>query len=128
MLIHLDNSVLVDAFTGSRRALPQVVAATGAGDVLTYCALAEYEWLRGPRSGAEREAVARFFGLESIVAFGMREAEVAAALYRDLPRARQRQADLAIAACAIEHGAQLWTLNPVDFEDIPGLAMYQPAA
>lgn len=128
MLIHLDTSVLVDAFTGSRRSLPHVAAATAAGDVLTYCALAEYEWLRGPRSNAERESVVRFFGLDAIVAFGAREAEVAAALYREAPRARQRQADLAIAACAIEHGAQLWTLNQADFEDIPGLALYQPAA
>jgi predicted nucleic acid-binding protein len=31
---------------------------------------------------------------------------------------------LAIAACAIEHGARLWTLNPKDFRDIAGLVLY----
>jgi predicted nucleic acid-binding protein len=40
-------------------------------------------------------------------------------------RPRQRQADLAIAACAIRHGASLWTLNPADFADVPGLSLYR---
>jgi predicted nucleic acid-binding protein len=33
--------------------------------------------------------------------------------------------DIAIAACAIEHRAALWTLNERDFEDIPGLMLYR---
>jgi predicted nucleic acid-binding protein len=39
-------------------------------------------------------------------------------------RARQRQADLAIAACAIEARAALWTLNPEDFKDVPALVLF----
>jgi predicted nucleic acid-binding protein len=35
--------------------------------------------------------------------------------------------DLAIAACAIAREAELWTLNPADFEDIPGLRLYGEA-
>jgi predicted nucleic acid-binding protein len=31
-----------------------------------------------------------------------------------------------VAACAIEHGASLWTLNLGDFKDIPGLKLYHP--
>jgi predicted nucleic acid-binding protein len=31
---------------------------------------------------------------------------------------------IAIAACAIEHDAALWALNPADFGDIPGLKLY----
>jgi len=31
--------------------------------------------------------------------------------------------DLAIAACALTHEAALWTLNPEDFRDIPGLRL-----
>ena len=30
---------------------------------------------------------------------------------------------LAIAACAIEHDAVLWTANTKDFDDIPGLRL-----
>jgi len=36
-------------------------------------------------------------------------------------RPRGREVDLAIAACAIVHGARLWTLNRDDFTDIPDL-------
>jgi predicted nucleic acid-binding protein len=126
MLIHLDTSVLVDAFTGPRRALIHVADATSAGHVIAFCALVQYEWLRGPRAPGEDEAVRRFFGDDGIVTFGRREAETAAGLYRHVKRARQRQADLAIAACAVEHNAQLWTLNEPDFADVPGLNLYQP--
>jgi len=56
--------------------------------------------------------------------FGHREAARAASLYRRVKGARQRQADLAIAACAIERGASLWTLNRPDFNDIPGLMLF----
>jgi len=29
----------------------------------------------------------------------------------------------AVAACALTNGAALWTLNPKDFSDIPGLRL-----
>jgi len=127
MLIHLDTSVLVDAFTGERRLLPRVRAATAKGDVMNFSTIVLYEWLRGPRADDERHAVAAFFDPDQTSAFGRREAERAADLYRRVKRARQRQADLAIAACAIEYGASLWTLNRADFNDIPGLRLFSHA-
>jgi predicted nucleic acid-binding protein len=48
-------------------------------------------------------------------------------LYRVVKRARGRDMDIAIAACALEHGAHLSTLNPADFKDMPGLKLYRPA-
>jgi predicted nucleic acid-binding protein len=126
MLIHLDTSVLVDAFTGPRRSLAHVRSATSEGHVIAFCALVQYEWLRGPRAPGEDDAVHRFFGDDAIVAFGSREGRTAAAIYHRVKRARQRQADLAIAACALEHNARLWTLNDRDFDDVPGLTLYQP--
>jgi len=48
---------------------------------------------------------------------------IAAELYRTLRRARGREIDVAIVACSISHGAELWTLNPDDFKDIPGLKL-----
>ena len=44
-------------------------------------------------------------------------------LYRKIKRPRGRELDIAIAACAIAHQAQLWTLNPNDFKDIPNLKL-----
>lgn len=124
MLIHLDTSVMIDAFTGPRRLLPAVESATMDGHVLAYSVIVEYEWLRGPRSHEDQDAVRRFFGPDTVVAFGEHEAAMAASLFRAVKRARQRQADLAIAACAIERGARLWTLNPADFADVPELVLY----
>jgi predicted nucleic acid-binding protein len=126
MLIHLDTSVLVDAFTGPRRALAHVATATSEGHVIAFCAIVQYEWLRGPRTQSEEEGVRRFLGEDTVVPFGRREAQTAAALHRRVKRARQRQADLAVAACALEHHATLWTLNQADFADVPGLTLYQP--
>jgi predicted nucleic acid-binding protein len=128
MLIHLDTSVLVDAFTGTRRALSQLAAATTDGHVLTFCSVVQYEWLRGSRRQEEDDAVHRFFGDSLMVSFGSQEAHTAAALFKQVKRARQRQADLAIAACALEHNARLWTLNASDFVDVPGLMLYQPGS
>jgi predicted nucleic acid-binding protein len=124
MLVHLDTSVLVDAFTGSRRSLAAVRTATARGDSLTFSTIVLFEWLRGPRTDAETSAVTAFFAGDLPAAFGVGEAEGAAALYRQVKGARQRHADLAIAACAIQQGAALWTFTPADFEDVPGLNLY----
>lgn len=126
MLIHLDTSVLVDAFTGARRSLASLELATIKGEVVTFSSIVLYEWLRGPRTEEEVETVRAFFETDRVAAFGERDAKTAAALYRQVKRARSRQADLAIAACAIEQGASLWTLNAGDFDDVPGLRLYQP--
>jgi predicted nucleic acid-binding protein len=126
MLIHLDTSILIDAFTGSRQSLGNVVSATTDGHVLAFCSVVQFEWLRGPRTEDEEGAVRRLFGADGIVPFGEREARTAAALYRRVKRARSRQADLAVAACALEHHARLWTLNEQDFADVPGLTLYRP--
>jgi predicted nucleic acid-binding protein len=126
MLIHLDTSALVDAFTGTRRSMPALRRATTRGDVTTFSTLVLYEWLRGPRTADERDAVDQFFAQDELVAFRPRDAERAAALFRQVRGALQRQADLAIAACALDHGAALWTLNRDDFDDVPGLTLYDP--
>jgi predicted nucleic acid-binding protein len=126
MLIHVDTSVLVDAFTGPRRSLAPLETATINGEVVSFCSIVLYEWLRGPRTEDEVETVRAFFETDRLANFGEGDATTAAALFRQVKRARQRQADLAIAACAIEDGAALWTLNADDFDDVPGLRLYQP--
>ena len=83
-----------------------------------------YEWLRGPRTDVEIELQQQLCPDDGVVIFGPAEAAVAANLYRRLTSSRGREADIAIAACAIEHNAAIWTLNPRDFRDIPGLKLH----
>jgi len=86
--------------------------------------LALYEWLRRPRSVQQLEIFDAYFPSESIVTFGTDEARAAGSIYQRVKRARTREVDIAIAGCAIEHDAALWTLNQKDFNDIPGLTLY----
>jgi len=88
--------------------------------------LALYEWLRGPRIPEELLAQETVCGANSALPFGPKEAEIAASLYRAVLRPRDREIDIAIAATAIHQQARLWTLNPKDFADIPGLSLYRP--
>ena len=80
------------------------------------------------RSDAERRAELREIRLSRRAAgiHRSRRSTRAAAIYRALPSPRGREIDIAIAACAIEHDAALWTRNPADFRDIPALKLYKP--
>jgi predicted nucleic acid-binding protein len=64
------------------------------------------------------------FPESSLAPFDVSAARTAARIYRAVKNPRSREFDIAIAACAIEHGTALWTLNPADFRDIPGLTLY----
>ena len=124
-MIHLDTSLLVDAFTRDRRSAGRVRAAIESGQRLQVSTIVLYEWLRGPRSPGELALQETLLPRARAVPFGAEEAAVAADLYRTLRRPRARATDLAIAACALAHGAALWTLNPADFEDVPDLQLYR---
>jgi predicted nucleic acid-binding protein len=126
LIIHVDTSVLIDAFVEPGRSYDFVEAAVDAHHELAISAPVLYEWLRGPRTGAQRAAMSEWFAESSVVAFDGAAAEYAAGIYRALSRSRPREIDIVIAACAIEHRASLWTLNVDDFSDIPGLRLYRP--
>src|SRR5215203_738486 len=115
MRIHLDTSVLIDALTGPRRSSGALERAIVAGHVVGVTSLALYEWLRGPRTEDELADQDALLPSADACAFGPGEARRAAQLYRSLKRPRGRDMDIAIAACALEHEARLWTLNVDDF-------------
>ena len=123
-MIHLDTSVLIDALTGPRRSAPGLRRAIESGERIACSTIVLYEWLRGPRAAEELRAQETLFPNDAAVEFGAAEASRAAALYRTVRHPRGREIDLAIAACAIAHRAQFWTLNVDDFADIPGLELY----
>jgi predicted nucleic acid-binding protein len=125
-LIVLDTSVLVDSLTGPKRTAPTLREVILHGERLLLSVLVLYEWLRGPRSREEIADQEELFPVESAIAYEVEDVVLSARLYQSLRRPRGREIDLAIAACAINREARLWTLNPADFDDIPGLKLYRP--
>jgi predicted nucleic acid-binding protein len=115
---------MVDAFTGARPLLRELRVAGVNGHRVASSTPVMFEWLRGPRVDVELQLQRELCPADRIVAFGGAEAAVAASIYKNLKRARGREMDIAIAACAIEQGASLWTVNPADFKDIPALQLY----
>ena len=91
---------------------------------LSISSIVLFEWLRGPRLKQEIEAQEALFPSADAAPFGSLEAQIAAGLYKVAKHPRGREADLAVAACALSNGASIWTLNPKDFEDLPGLTLF----
>ena len=125
MTVHVDTSALVDALTGPRRSLDKLIELTDDGHRLAISSLVLTEWLRGPRTKAELDAQEALFPSETAVPFGAAEAAIAAKLSAQVPRSHGRPLELAIAACALVHGAAILTLVPADFRDIPGLRLIE---
>jgi len=123
--IHLDTSVLIEVLTRTRPLLQVYRTTAAAGHRLEISSPVLFEWLRGPRLDAELELQRQLLPDDSVMSFGPGEAAIAGQIYRQLKRARNREMDIAIAACAIDHDAALWTVNPADFKDIPGLQLYR---
>ena len=123
-MIVIDTSVLVDALTGLKRSGPTVRNALAEGEPILLPALVLYEWLRGARIAEELALQESLFPSKSAIPFDTEQARVSADLYRAVSRARTREIDLAIAACALVRGARLWTLNHADFRVVPGIRLY----
>jgi predicted nucleic acid-binding protein len=127
-VIHLDSSILVDALTGPRRSAAALRHVIAEGERIGMCALVLYEWRRGPRHDAELHVQEQLLPSDVVFPFDAAAAARAADLYRRVKRPRGREIDLAIAACAMAHGARFWTLNAADFRDVPDLVLYEPVA
>jgi len=125
-VILLDTSVLIDALTGPQRLGPALRSSLARGNRMATPSLVLFEWRRGPRNLAELALQEALFPSDEAVSFGPSEAIEAADLHRSVGRSRSREVDLAIAACAITLGAELWTQDQADFIDIPGLNIHTP--
>jgi predicted nucleic acid-binding protein len=125
-MIHLDTSVLVDALTGERRSLPSLRDLLEGPEPVSMSTIVLFEWLRGPRLKEEIEVQEALFPGVNAVPFGFAEAQIASRLYKAVRKSRGREADLAIAACALCDDASLWTLNSSDFSDVPELILWRP--
>jgi predicted nucleic acid-binding protein len=96
------------------------------GERLGLSTMVLYEWLRGPRLPVELAMQESLLPSEAALPFEAADARISAELYRSVRRARSREIDIAIAACAIRRDAELWTLNRADFADIPRLRLVRP--
>jgi len=123
VIIHLETSALVDALAGQQPALSKLLNFVAAGHRLKLSAPALYEWLRGPRTLGELRDQEALMPRSAAVPFDAEAAATAADLYSELDNVRNREMDLAIAACALVEDAALWTLNAEDFRDIPKLKL-----
>ncbi|MXY25501.1 MAG: type II toxin-antitoxin system VapC family toxin [Acidobacteria bacterium] len=123
MTIHLDTSALVGALAGPGAAADRLYTFIDQGHRLRLSSIVLYEWLRGPRTVSELRVQEALFPREQAVPFDTEAAAEAAGLYARLSRPRGRDLDLAIAASALVNEATLWTLNPKDFSDVPGLRL-----
>lgn len=122
----LDKSFLIDALTDSKRQVPALCPGIDRGERMSIPSVVLYEWLRGPRSTQELVAQDVLLPSKRAIDFGPEEARVAASLYQRVGRPRSREIDLAIAACAIVHVAEVGTLNQNDIDDISGLHVWCP--
>jgi len=122
-MIVVDTSALIDSLTGPRRSAARMRSLLAEGERLVLPSLVLYEWWRGQRLEPEIAAQEALFPRTAGLAFGPEEAAIAGRLYGSMSRPRGREIDLAIAAHAIALDATLWTLNPRDFEDVPGLQL-----
>lgn len=123
MIIHLDTSALVGALAGRRLSLPRLHEFVREGHRLKLSAPVLCEWLRGPRTVGELHDQETLLPRRAAVPFDAEAAATAADLYSELDNVRNRELDLAIAACALVEDAVLWTLNAEDFRDIPELKL-----
>jgi predicted nucleic acid-binding protein len=123
-MIHLDTSILIDALTGPKRSAGSLREVMEGPHAVSISSIVIFEWFRGPRLEEELAAQEALFPSADSAPFSFLEARIAGQLYRTVKRARGREADLAVAACAIANSASLWTLNIEDFKDIPGLSLW----
>jgi predicted nucleic acid-binding protein len=126
-VILLDTSVLIDSLTSDQRPAGHLRRSIESRERISISALVLYEWLGGPRLQEEIDLQEAVFPSAQALPFTVEDAVLSASLYRTVSRARGREIDLAIAACAINHEARLWTVNRADFVDVPGLKLYTPA-
>jgi len=126
LIVHLDTSALIAALADPRPAAVQLRELAERGDTPVISTPVLFEWCRGPRTASELRLQRELIPDDQIAPFDVPCARRAATLYAQLTRRRHRDVDIAIAACAIEHHASLWTLNIEDFSDIPGLRLYRP--
>ncbi|MDQ6913245.1 MAG: type II toxin-antitoxin system VapC family toxin [Verrucomicrobiota bacterium] len=112
-MIELDANFLVAALRSEERATRMTQRAIARNDEIAMSPIAWSEFLCGPLIAGEHEQ-ARLI-VTHILPFTIEDGELAAHLFNASGRRSRSHADCMIAAHAIRRGAELATLNAVDF-------------
>jgi len=127
----LDTNWVIFGLINDRAAVDLIDTLMAAGVAVSMVtAMEAYQGtLRETTSEAERAAFARFFATVPILPFSAPVARRCAELRHQLKqqgrRVNSRAMDLIIAATALDDGLELVTRNTSDYDDIPGLTLYQ---
>lgn len=125
-MIHLDTNILIDLVTAHSPQVPMIREWLSEGRVLTASAVAWSEFLNGPYSHSQKDAV------RAILAGGVRpfdeeQAELASRLFHVTGRRRGSHADCMIAAAALCKRELVATRNIKDFQRfVPHGLMLEP--
>ena len=69
-MIHLDTSVLIDAFSGGKPLAPRLRQLLDSGERMFLSALVLFEWRRGPRIPEQIDAQEALFPSSEAIPFG----------------------------------------------------------
>jgi predicted nucleic acid-binding protein len=114
-VIHLDTNILIDIVTARSAQVALLREWLSEGKVLTASAVAWSEFLNGPHSHGQKDAV------RAVLAGGIRpfdedQAEIASRLFHITGRRRGSHADCMIAAAALAKREVVATRNVQDFK------------
>lgn len=114
-MIHLDTNILIDIVTARSAQVALLREWLSEGKVLTASAVAWSEFLNGPHSHGQKDAV------RAVLAGGIRpfdedQAEIASRLFHITGRRRGSHADCMIAAAALAKREVVATRNVQDFK------------
>ena len=114
-MIHLDTNLLIDIVTIGSPHTKIVRGWLAAGEELAVSAIAWSEFLNGPHTTRQKEAVLAVVK-GRVSDFTAKEAEWASRLFHYTGRKRGSHSDCMIAAAAMSAGVRVATRNIKDFE------------
>jgi len=114
-VIHLDTNILIDIVTAHSPQVAMVRGWLSEGKTLTTSAVAWSEFLNGPHSHGQKDAV-RAVLAGGIRPFDEEQAELASRLFHVTGRRRGSHADCMIAAAALAKREVVATRNLKDFQ------------
>lgn len=114
-MIHLDTHLLIELVTIGSPHIAVIRQWLEAGEELAVSAIAWSEFLNGPHTKGQKDAVHAILECR-VLDFTAKDAEQASRLFHYTGRRRGSHADCMIAACAMTRNVPVATHNVADFE------------